>query len=644
MPERVDNEQFANFSKQTESVPLAEGTTKPDSLLERLSSFDSDNHFPSAEDGDLDLDYDFDLDDDINALLPPNDRIPFPPPSSRQASSPSFDFGAVHLIPLSSTLSKSETELPQNLTFWSGLALIIGMSIGSGIFASPGPVFAYTGSVGGALGVWILAGLLAITGGLCYAELGAAIPDSGGEHPYLMRAYGSLPAFLFSWTGVTVTRPGSVAIITVICAEYLVRLLLYANPSAADNPPMWLVKLIALLCIGGLTIVNCISTRLGTAVQDVFTVLKLVSLLVIGTIGLVKLGEAGIGVNKNSGTNGESHNFHHSSIFEGGSRNAGDYALALYSALWAYDGWNNLNMVAGELKNPARDLPRAIVAGPAIVIVCYVLANIAYYAVLPEDVIVKSNTIAMDFGKRVFGHVGGIIIPLIVIGSTLGAANASIFSGARVAYVSARSSHVPLFLGKIHSQYRTPFNALITQSVLSCIFILFGSFTSLVNFYSMIAWLFYLLAVLALVVLRWKEPHLERPYRVWMVMPAIFMVVVIFLLTLSVKGAPTEAIGALVFMGSGVPLWWIVVRKEIGWEVLGQTLTRSIGAVFSVVLHILPSQIRGSITSISLSALSPAAVKTRIKEWWQDRATHWNYRKQRSQEDGLEMDETGMAF
>lgn len=302
-----------------------------------LEAYLTQNDSTSPLDLDADLDYDFALDDDINSLLPPGDRLDSPssarPHSAPQTSSASFDFGNIHLIPLSSTLHKSETELAQNLGFWSGLALIIGVSIGSGIFASPGPVFMFTGSVGAALSIWILAGLLAITGGLCYAELGTAIPGSGGEHPYLMRAFGSLPAFLFGWTGVTVTRPGSVAIITVICAEYAVRLLLYAHPSA-DDPPSWLVKLIAILCITALTAINCVSTRLGTAVQDIFTILKLMSLLVIGTIGLVKLAEAGVGAGKGNGAEGESHNFHHKSLFEGSSTNPGDYALGLYSALW----------------------------------------------------------------------------------------------------------------------------------------------------------------------------------------------------------------------------------------------------------------------------------------------------------------------
>ncbi|KAJ3042692.1 hypothetical protein HDV00_006749 [Rhizophlyctis rosea] len=507
------------------------------------------DHSPERRSHDEHLD---DYEDDENALLqaePASDGDD----DSFSAGTPSFDFDNVHAFPLASTLSKSETELAPNVSLWSGIALIIGMSIGSGIFASPGPVFSHAGSVGAALVVWVVAGLLAITGALSYAELGSMIPTSGGEHPYLMRAYGSLPAFLFSWTGTTVTRPGSVAIITVIFAEYVCRLIYFAHP--VGTTPAWLVKLIATVCIISLTAVNALSTKLGTAVQDVFTVLKLASLLVIGGIGVMRL------VTGQS----TSHNYDHS-LFAGSSTNGGDWALALYSALWAYDGWNTLNLVTGELKDSKTNLPKAIVAGPSIIIFCYLMANVAYYAVLPAEIVGKSTTIAMDFGKEVFGSIGGIIIPLIVIGSTFGAANASIFGGARVMWVSARHGHIPEFLGSIHPKRKTPVNALILQACLSVLFVMVGSFTSLVNFYSMIAWSFYLLAVLALLILRRSEPHAERPYRVWVGVPVVFCAVTIFLISFSVREAPGAAVGAALFMLSGVPLWYVVVRREVKWE------------------------------------------------------------------------------
>ncbi|KAI8827090.1 amino acid permease-domain-containing protein [Fimicolochytrium jonesii] len=570
--------------------------------------FDDEANTPDLDfEFERDLDFDDLLEDDINELLPPGDRVHT---SGRQKPSMSFDLGPHNqfLIPLSSTISKSETDLPKHISFWSSLSLIVGMSIGSGIFASPGVVFEHSGSVGSALLVWVVGGVLAIAGGLCYAELGTSMPSSGAEHPYLLRAFGSLPAFLFGFSGVTVTRPGSVAIITIICAEYIVRLLMYANPTEA--PPAYLIKLIALVSLIALTLLNCISTKLGTLVQDVFTVLKVASLAIIGAIGIVKLLQSG------AFTSTIAEGREAKPIFEGSSSNPGDYALALYSALWAYDGWNNLNLVTGELQNPSRDLPRAVILGPSIVIVAYVLANMAYFTVLPATVITTSNTIGMSFGKFVFGHVGAIIIPLVVIGSTIGASNASIFSGSRVAYVSARAAHLPKFLGKIHPRFRTPFNALIFQSAFSAALILFGDFRSLVNFYSMVAWFFYLLAVLALLKLRRTEPHMERPYRVWTPVAVAFLVSVVFLITLSVAEAPGAAVSALLFLGSGVPVWYVVVYKKLGWEGIAERISTPCGILLHKASTFLPT------------SLAP-------RKW-----TFGGYRRQASQEDGMEMEET----
>ncbi|KAL5040691.1 hypothetical protein RTP6_007675 [Batrachochytrium dendrobatidis] len=243
-------------------------------------------------------------------------------------STTSFEFSnTVYSIPLSTTLSKSETELDRTVSLWSGIALIVGVSIGSGIFASPGPVFEYSGSVGGALLVWIAAGCLAMAGALCYAELGTMIPSSGGEHPYLLRAHGSLPAFLFSWTGITITRPGSLSIITVISAEYACRLIYYNADPTFSSPP-YLVKAIAIGIIVILTCINILSSRASTTMQNILTILKIGSLAWIGALGILQLWRDPL----------SSGNFQ-KGLFYGGSMYPGNYALALYSALWAYDGW-----------------------------------------------------------------------------------------------------------------------------------------------------------------------------------------------------------------------------------------------------------------------------------------------------------------
>lgn len=302
------------------------------------------------------------------------------------------EFVDSHSIPLELTLVHDDNpELVKTVSLWSGIALILSSIIGSGIFASPGPVLTYTKSVGMALICWFLAGLLAITGSFCYAELGTMMPSSGGEHPYLFRAFGSLPPFLFSWTGITLTRPASIAIVSTICADYVGKLI-YASQN--DTIPQYSVKIIAICIISSLTLVNCLSTRLGNILQNACTIFKISSLVIIGIIGLNALGKTKSVLTQ-------------SGVFTGSSTNAGDYALAMYSALWAYDGWylfsfhfieinrNNLNLVTGELKDPTKNLPKATIIGPSIVIACYLLVNMAYYSSLPLDVVTKSSAIAM---------------------------------------------------------------------------------------------------------------------------------------------------------------------------------------------------------------------------------------------------------
>ncbi|KAJ3223234.1 hypothetical protein HK099_001369 [Clydaea vesicula] len=373
-----------------------------------LNDFDEDN----------DIDFDnFSNEFELENINDDNNFLIREPHTSRSE----FDFD-MHAIPLSLTLNNLQTpDLNRTVTLFNGVSLIIGVMIGSGIFASPGSVLVYTKSVGMALTVWLLGGLLSMTGALCYAELGTMLPTSGGEHTYLLKAYGQLPAFLFSWTGITVTRPGSIAIISMVFAEYLCRLIFFNRTH--DAVPEWLVKLIAMTCIMTLTGINALSTKMGAFIQNLFTVLKLLSLFVIGITGVIFLMKHVTGKNSSA----THHDFAFS--FNNSSENPGDYALALYSALWAYDGWNNLNLVTGELKNPGRNLPKAVLIGPAIVIVSYLFVNIAYYAVLPIEAIGKSSSIAMDYGKLVFGPIGGILIPIVVIGSTFGATNASVFTG-----------------------------------------------------------------------------------------------------------------------------------------------------------------------------------------------------------------------
>ncbi|KAG0044227.1 hypothetical protein BGZ83_010520 [Gryganskiella cystojenkinii] len=479
----------------------------------------------------------------------------------------------VHIIPLSSSeaIDRQRGDLQKNVTFSNGLTLVVGIIIGSGIFASPGPVLAYSKSVGVSLIIWFVSGLLAFAGSLCYAELGSAMPTSGGgEHAYLNHAFGSLPAFLFSWTSITTLKPAGNAIICVVFAEYVVNIIAQSTWDPTQPMKHWSNKLIAIACVIILSGLNSISVTVGTRIQDIFTFIKVVTLLVIGIAGLVVLGQKTL----------SSHNFDHA--FESDSDpSLGDIALGLYSGLWAYDGWNNLNYVSSEMKNPTKDLPRVIFAGVPIVIIFYLLANTAYYAVLPEAVVMNTNTVAIDFGKQMFGNTGGVLFAICVACSCFGAANGSIFTGARVIYASAREGYLPKMFGKVNEKRRTPIAALGLQAVMTSIMILGGTFSTLVNFYSVAAWLFYLASILGLLYLRYCEPNLKRPFRVWTIVPVMFTFLGLFLFLMPFVRAPLESCLAMVLVLAGLPLW--VVKELISgnkgtrWQDLKTKVMHSLG-------------------------------------------------------------------
>ncbi|CAG8519979.1 11247_t:CDS:2 [Scutellospora calospora] len=291
-----------------QSTILFDSLKEQDINYDRPDSFELDNS--SDQEG-----------EDLQTFIHNNER-----------QSDGFDFDD-HLIPLTLTETRRHPiNLEKEVTFYNGLNLVIGTIIGSGIFASPGPVVVHAGSVGMSLIVWLMCGLLACTGALTYAELGSEIPISGGEHAYLSHAYGSLPAFLFSWTAITCLRPGGTAIIAVIFAEYLNRIIYHtAFENEEDHPSSSthaiLNKIVAIICVIVISLINAYSVRLATRTQDLFTALKLITLIIIAIIGFVVLGRGGMTKNFDG------------DLFAGSSSRMSDYALAFYSGLWAYDGW-----------------------------------------------------------------------------------------------------------------------------------------------------------------------------------------------------------------------------------------------------------------------------------------------------------------
>jgi len=535
-------------------------------------------------------------DDPLAASNPAASR---PTPHGRSYSvSSAFDF-ASNLFPLSSTaagysalgdpssrpvdLNGASLEKHKSLTYLNGLSLIVGLIIGSGIFSSPAQVNINAGSYGASLVVWTVAGILAWTGAASYAELGGAIPLNGGAQVYLSKIFGDWAGFLFTWCAVFVLKPGSAAIISIIFGEYMVRAVVGAD---AENASAWTNKGVALAGLALVTILNCVSTKLGTSMGDIFMFFKFIALFGITIVGIVV---AATGFNWHGTPNND---WRTTGWFEGTSNDLSSWAVALYAGLWAFDGWDNTNYVVGEFIYPHRDLPRVIHTAMPLVILSYLFASVAYIFVLPQDVITSSNTIAVQFGSVVFGRIGSLVLSLIVSASCFGALNATTFTSGRLVYAAGKEGFLPDLLGRIgmpgageplnRLQKRswasrtvarligdddggfgfTPINAMVFNALLTGAYIVVGEFGTLVTFYGVAGYTFYFLTVLGLIVLRVREPYLERPYKTWISTPIIFCCVSLFLLSRAVFAKPGQTVIVVAFVAAGVPVYFWRVKNR----------------------------------------------------------------------------------
>jgi amino acid transporter len=480
-------------------------------------------------------------------------------------------------------LESGNLERHKTLTYLNGLSLIVGLIIGSGIFSSPGLVSSHAGSPGASLIVWSLAGVLAWTGAASYAELGGAIPLNGGSQVYLAKIFGELAGFLFTWCAVMVLKPGGSAIIAIIFGEYLVRAFIGAEVETI-NP--WINKGAAIGCIVIVTLVNSISTKLATRISDMFMFLKFVALLAVTALGIV-VAATGLSYKHDPNQEWKSHGW-----FSGTNTDITDWAVAIYAGLWAFDGWDNTNYVTGEFKNPTRDLPRVIHTAMPLVLLSYLLANVAYFFVLPKAVIDHSNTVAVLFGSQIFGPIGALVLALIVSASCFGALNATTFTSSRLVYVAGKEGYLPAVFGKIGignteinlGRLRkrswlvkivarvfgdegnlgfTPINAMVLNGTLCIGYIVVGEFEALITFSGVAGYTFYFLTVLGLIVLRINQPNLERPYRTWITTPIIFCCVSLFLVSRAVIARPLQTLIVLAFIVSGVPVYfWRIAKRD----------------------------------------------------------------------------------
>ncbi|XP_069949706.1 Y+L amino acid transporter 2-like [Cherax quadricarinatus] len=448
---------------------------------------------------------------------------------------------------LVNSLENSDDEenfkLKKELGLMDGVGIIVGIIIGSGIFVSPKGVIQFSGSVGMSLVVWVISGMLSTVGALCYAELGTMIPRSGGDYAYVLEAFGPLPAFLFMWVALTIILPTSNTVMALTFANYIIKPFFETCDVLPDIP----VRLIAAVVVCLLTWVNCTNVKWAKNVQGIFTMAKICALMLIIGTGIQQLAA------------GNTQNYQ--GAFEGTNWSLSSISTAFYQGLFSFAGWNCLNFVVEELKDPFKTLPRAILISMPIVTLVYFLTNMAYFAVLDPDEVLASSAVALSFAGYVLGSLK-YVMPIFVALSTFGSLNGCIFACSRLFFVGAREGHLPQALALINVNTFTPMPALIVLGFLTLCMLFTSDTLVLINYVSFSESLFVMMSIAALLYLRYTQPYRHRPIKVWLWVVVLFFLVCVFLVVLPVIERPMELGIAIGIFLAGIPVYVLCVRRS----------------------------------------------------------------------------------
>jgi len=433
---------------------------------------------------------------------------------------------------------KVKTTLKKKLGFAQTLAIVVGIVIGSGVFFKPSIVFKNAGAPGLGILAWVVGGIITMAAGLTIAELGAAIPKTGGLIAYLKLLYGAKCSFLLGWVQTVIYYPGTLAALAII---FVTQATFFIPMSDFHQ------KLLAVLIAALLTGANIISTEFGGKIEIVVTIAKLLPIVIIIAFGLIK---------------STAHEF---TPFIAQTSTAAGFGAAILGTLWAYDGWASVGNMAGEMDNPGKNLPKAIVGGLSVVMIVYIGVNVAIINVLPMATVVASKKAASDVAVILFGTGGASFIAAGIMISIFGAMNAYILTGARVPLAMAQDNVIPFksFFVKI-SKSGTPINALVVQFVLTIAYIFTGSFDMLTNLVIFVLWIFFVLAIAGVFILRSKYKYIERPYKVplYPLTPIIGIIGGVYILISTLLTDTKNALCGIIVMLIGIPVYIYISKKE----------------------------------------------------------------------------------
>src|SRR5579863_7224726 len=442
--------------------------------------------------------------------------------------------------------------LKRDLGVWSASAIVVGTVIGSGIFLVPSQMVKNVGSPMMVFAVWVAGGLLSLFGALSYAELAAALPEAGGEYVYLREAYGPFWGFIYGWTQMWVAKSGSIATLATGFFIYLANFrpelervcAVIPLPIGEAGHPLEIRygQLFAMGVIAVLAAINYVGVRVGGNVQVTVTAIKVGLIAAIIVIGL------------GSGQ-GNAANFQTFTPAAGGI--AGFFA-AMVAALWAYDGWNNVAMVASEVRKPSRNLPLALIIGTASVIVIYLLTNLAYFYVLPAGAVASTDRVAAEAMRKILGAPGAAAVSLAAMISIFAALNGSLLSGSRVPFAMARDGLFFRSVERIHPVHRTPSVSILVLSAWACLLVLSGRYDQLYTYVIFASAILYGMATASVIVLRFRRPDMPRPYRTigYPLVPIAFVLGIACLIVSTLRSSPRESILGLLLISIGLPFYF----------------------------------------------------------------------------------------